>query len=178
MAGPIRLANDFSPSAANTLVSLLDDNGIGVDIAEVHATRVRADFAGKQLSYVPRTIEGVWARLDDRTMIGGGFTLALALTAREGEDAPSTFAEVLIRVQLIYTFTESLEQRPDDDLEQFFGYYGFIHMWPFVRAEIQALTAKINVPPLTLPVLKTGRLPTALTVRQIFPSDDQSREQK
>jgi preprotein translocase subunit SecB len=43
-------------------------------------------------------------------------------------------------------------------------------LWPYARADIQQMTAKIGLPMLTLPLLKMGALPTGFTISQNDPS--------
>jgi hypothetical protein len=174
MPGPVRTAQNISDSSVHAIAPLLQDDGIRIEILEIHGRKTNVvDVSGKSLRMDLRAAEGIWGRLDAMTLVGG-FRFVLALSARSAgdHDDSTVFAELATHLQFIYTFTESIAERADDQLENFMGYYGFIHVWPYARAEFQALTAKLGVPPLTLPVLKTGRLPTALSIRQVFPEDE------
>ncbi|HYQ28434.1 MAG TPA: hypothetical protein VER04_14490, partial [Polyangiaceae bacterium] len=51
-----------------------------------------------------------------------------------------------------------------DDLRHFVGVSGFMHAWPYLRAEAQSLTTKIGLPPLLLPLIVSGAVPSKVAV--------------
>lgn len=52
-----------------------------------------------------------------------------------------------------------------EDAPHVLGVLGFIHTWPYFRADVQMLTAKLDLPPLTLPVRLSGEVPDLVLVR-------------
>jgi hypothetical protein len=42
-----------------------------------------------------------------------------------------------------------------------------MHSWPYLRAEVQSLTSKLELPPLTLPPLVSGQIPNFVTVERL-----------
>ena len=52
------------------------------------------------------------------------------------------------------------------DLDDFVGISGYLHLWPYLRAEVQCLTTKLGLPPLVLPVQMSSHAAAAVTVVQ------------
>ena len=44
---------------------------------------------------------------------------------------------------------------------------GVMHSWPYFRSEVQALTGKMELPPLTLPTIVSSHVENMATVRQL-----------
>jgi hypothetical protein len=55
-------------------------------------------------------------------------------------------------------------QASSDEVSHFAGVHGVMHSWPYFRSEVQALTAKMELPSLTLPPLLSGRLSEFVSV--------------
>ncbi len=54
---------------------------------------------------------------------------------------------------------------PDrNELWHFAAISGYMHAWPYLRAEVQSLTAKIGLPSLTLPIIVSGHVPGRVAV--------------
>lgn len=72
-------------------------------------------------------------------------------------------------VRCDYALRPGVERPNDDDIDHFVGITAFMHSWPYVRAEAQSLTAKLGIPPLTLPVLLSGQVPDKVVVLRAPP---------
>lgn len=109
-----------------------------------------------------------WNRAEPLTVfvvLSCEITLAVA---KHADEPPEEVGHFAIRHQLVYKMNKPVESWADDQLESFLAYYGVNHVWPYVRAEVQAMTAKLELPVLTLPLLKVGQLPTGFTIaRQV-----------
>jgi hypothetical protein len=68
--------------------------------------------------------------------------------------------------QVVYGLSKPLSTWSDETLEAFVSYYGANHSWPYARAELQAMTAKVGLPALTLPILRMGELPNGFRIEQ------------
>jgi preprotein translocase subunit SecB len=66
----------------------------------------------------------------------------------------ATIADVQARYLLIYELLEFDQEIEQDHLQQFAHANGTYHSWPFLRQLLFDLTAKMGLPPLTLPVFK------------------------
>ena len=67
--------------------------------------------------------------------------------------AGTTIAEVTARYVLLYELQEEIEIS-QEDLQQFAHANGTYHSWPFLRQLLHDLTARMGLPPFTLPVFK------------------------
>ena len=54
-------------------------------------------------------------------------------------------------------------------LDDFVGIVGWMHVWPYIRAEVQALSSKLGFPALTLPPLLAGQTKN-IPVRRLHPA--------
>lgn len=163
-------ATQLLRAEAEKLVPLLADDPIGIDLIAIHADKSpRLDLVDKQLGF-DVSCEIVWARLD-ATSIVCFFPLGVSLNARlnSGEGEVVEFGKVQAHFRLSYKFREPIVDTLDESLQHFVGIYGLIHLWPYWRAEVQATTAKLLLPPLTLPVLQYGAFPPTFSIRQVIP---------
>lgn len=69
---------------------------------------------------------------------------------------PAFAMNVVLRVD--YEVRPGSDIPPPEDIDHFVGITAFMHCWPYVRAEVQSLTVKLGVPPLTLPVIVSGHV--------------------
>lgn len=79
-------------------------------------------------------------------------------------------------INVAYRAQYSLKEEPasEEDIPHFVGISGFLHVWPYLRAEVQSLTAKLGLPSLTLPVLVSGHAAQKVTLeraRDIIPPE-------
>jgi hypothetical protein len=80
-------------------------------------------------------------------------------------DKPETLARIDVSLRAEYIFRPDFQRGTDETLiEHYVGIVGRMHAWPYFRAEVQGLSAKLGLPPLTLPVVMSGdmaKLPVA-----------------
>lgn len=73
-------------------------------------------------------------------------------------DAPVVpVANIVVSLRAEYKFAPAFQLERDEHLlEHYVGIVGRMHAWPYFRAEVQTLSAKLGLPPLTLPVVLSG----------------------
>lgn len=149
---------------------IVPDHGI----AGAHSTRIRlldvsfAAVQGKLLG--SSTAEGVldyrlpkvtvhWTRrLNDVSLI-----LPFSLIAEEKQDtndqtrdADLAIFSVVIRIE--YKLLEKGGVIEPEHLPHVLGILGYMHAWPYFRADVQWLTTKLGFPALVLPVVLSGEV--------------------
>jgi hypothetical protein len=88
-------------------------------------------------------------------------TIDAQLAAKSSKQQP--LAEFHVSYTLVYAAKE-LTSEQVDDLPHYVGISGFLHAWPYLRADIQCLSAKLGLPPLVLPVIVSGHAATRVSV--------------
>ncbi len=76
-------------------------------------------------------------------------------------------AEVAIAFRLDYRVTNATDDVWLDDLENFVGVCGYLHLWPYFRSEVQWLTTKLGFPPLVLPLVVSGDAASRVSVQNV-----------
>lgn len=91
----------------------------------------------------------------------------LKVVIRDGNEVPEvSVAEITVGMRILYR--HSSEQALSDALEfvdDYVGIVGWMHAWPYVRAEVQGITARMGLPPLVLPVLLAGQTVDVAVIR-------------
>jgi len=104
-----------------------------------------------------------WMVQDAKVSAAFQFTIWIdEVKGRSAPPAPLAVIEMTIRIRY------KAKLPPDtvpDDLRHFVGFSGFLHVWPYARAEVQLLSTKIGLPPLTLPVVVSGAVPSLVNIR-------------
>lgn len=66
--------------------------------------------------------------------------------------------EVRVATRADYHKADGFTDADSPAIADYVGITAWMHVWPYLRAEIQSLTAKLDLPPLLLPVLFAGQL--------------------
>jgi hypothetical protein len=81
-------------------------------------------------------------------------------------DATTTrLAELVDVLRLDYKFIAPPSPQDVECLPHFLGITAYMHAWPYFRADVQYLTAKLGFPALTLPIVLSGEVPSRVSVR-------------
>lgn len=75
----------------------------------------------------------------------------------KGAEEPENLALVRVAARAVYVITGELDDEKLACVPDFLGIVGWMHVWPYLRAEVQQLSAKLGYPPLTLPLLLAGQ---------------------
>lgn len=135
-----------------------------VDVARLLNTSLRLDnvtFAGLQAhlsSFGEPPFKfamnlGVvhWTR--DSAELLGVFPVEVAIQ----DGSTTSLASLNVLVRATYGIIDDLTDDKLEAIPHYLGIVGWMHVWPYVRAEVQELSTKLGFPPLTLPVLLTGQ---------------------
>lgn len=66
-------------------------------------------------------------------------------------------AEVRVTARVVYRKADEFSSADSAALPDYVGIVGWMHVWPYLRAEVQSLSTKLDFPPLLLPVLLSGQ---------------------
>ena len=134
-----------------------------------------------QLSWNLKDPTFVW-EYADRAIIAF-MPLDITISLRTEKDKPEVqdSERPLGIIHVAYRAQYSLKEEPanEEDIPHFVGISGFLHVWPYLRSEVQSLTAKLGLPSLTLPVLMSGHAAkkvTLLRATEIIPAESVAGE--
>jgi len=80
------------------------------------------------------------------------------------KDKPVAIFEVVMRISYLL---KDKELPSENEIAHYAGVMGFMHSWPYFRADIQYLTTKLGFPALVLPVVVSGEVPKRVSVSSI-----------
>lgn len=81
-----------------------------------------------------------------------GFAVVAAFTVRiKTKDVKKPFARFVYRCFAKY---QNVGQHPDEVLIEFARTNGMMHLWPYLRAYVQAASAQLGLVPVVLPVFR------------------------
>lgn len=93
-----------------------------------------------------------WSHEDDE--IAAVFPFLLIVESIHEKDEPATaIAEISIKIHVTYHLLDSDGKISPEDLPHVIGTHGYMHAWPYFRADVQWLTTKLGFPALVLSVV-------------------------
>ncbi len=107
----------------------------------------------ESLSFKLQTCEGQWFRDEAENELRVVLPYGVVIFAG-AQDEKSTVALIQVVVRMTYRMADA--SIADDNFQAFASVMPFLHSWPYLRAEVQALTTRIGLPPLVLPVVVSG----------------------
>lgn len=131
---------------------------------ETSAKYVAAPSASKSpaLSWDLKNPQANW-RLE-KAEVGVRFPFAITIEETNADGAQDRMiADLNLVFQIEYAIDE-LDKAHMVELPHYLGISGFMHLWPYVRAEVQCLTSKLRLPPLILPVVVSGHAARIVTM--------------
>lgn len=72
-------------------------------------------------------------------------------------EARIPLAELSVSMRASYRKHPSFTGDDEAAVRHYVGIVGWMHVWPYLRAEVQSLSSKLDLPPLVLPVLLSGQ---------------------
>jgi len=108
---------------------------------------------GRKLSWQHSKLILSWVR--ENGTLHAIVPLRIAIRGDAGGE-PRALADVEVTLTLDYAPRDPARSIPDDDIDHFVGLSSLLHAWPYLRAEVQALTAKLEIAPLVLPDARLG----------------------
>ncbi len=134
------LASTFSKATALEHVSILHLE------AGLTSGMLKVGPKAKSLSFNIAPINMTWRATDSTLATFLPFSIEL-----ESEDV--AIAHVKLVLRLDYARKAGGE---DEGVKDFVAISSLLHAWPYLRAEVQALTTKLDFPPLVLPTIVSG----------------------
>jgi len=119
-----------------------------------------------RMEWVPAPIEVLWtpAEHEYRVLV----PLAVSIL-QHVEDRQTEVGSVRALYRLDYGLVDPnvAPSLSEEDLMHYIGVHGVMHAWPYFRADVQAMVARLELPPLTLPVLLSSIVTQIATVRRL-----------
>ena len=111
-------------------------------------------------------VAALW-ELEDGRELKVMFPMSLHIAAfKDIEPTVKTkIAEVSVVFRLDYRLSGELDDGLLDQLQDFVGICGYMHLWPYFRSEVQWLTTKLGFPSLVLPLVLSGDAAKRVTVQ-------------
>lgn len=94
---------------------------------------------------------------DESDRLGGLYRIRVTVQHRSDDGSLSPLAEISVAFRALYLKAAPLDGASRDSLTDYLGIVGWMHVWPYLRAEVQTLSTRLGFPPLVLPVLLAGQ---------------------
>ena len=66
-------------------------------------------------------------------------------------------AQIRVVARVFYRIADDFNEADAAAVPDYIGIVGWMHAWPYLRAEVQSLSTNLDFPPLVLPVLLSGQ---------------------
>jgi len=102
-----------------------------------------------------------------RSSVSAVFPFALSVEQKPENktEAPGTIiADLSVVMHLEYSLLGEDSPIADEDIPHVVAILGYMHSWPYFRADVQALTTRLGFPPLVLPVIVSGAVPERVLI--------------
>lgn len=130
-----------------------------ISFTTIEAQRVGTLGEGDQHLHWDLPVVDVSWRMDDRHVdVHLPFQLKVMIA-----ETSTVIYEIFIGVLVSYSLRDDAEL-PVDGCRDFAGINGFLHAWPYFRAEVQSLSVKLSYPALSLPVVLVDMVPARVNV--------------
>lgn len=146
-----------------------------VVFTKIVAEHLSSRGVGKLRFDVPETL-ATWLRIERQ--VRAVFPFVVDITAGAPKDGGTPLGRIAVTIRLDYELDESIELPPGDELADYVGISGYMHAWPYFRAEVQALSSKIGFPTLVLPIVVSGHAATRVRVKEVQPGPSLVAESK
>jgi hypothetical protein len=105
----------------------------------------------------------MWLESDGQIRVGMPFEISIS-TKRDAPREELPVGTFRITVRLSYGIAPNQDRPTPEDISHYVGVCGFLHAWPYVRAELQSLTTKLGLPALVLPTVMSQVPASKVTV--------------
>jgi hypothetical protein len=146
---------------------------LNVQCVAVVAERLPNSKADGKLSFTMSGKDAHWTKEGDSQLVASFPFEVMVEVSRDGQ-SKEDLAKFFLQYVIVYKTAKLLASWSDESLESFVARYGSTHVWPYLRADLQAMTAKVGLPALTLPPLKYGHLPAGFSISQHVPGSEDS----
>jgi preprotein translocase subunit SecB len=115
-------------------------------------------MAEPTLAYTMNLEPVSWTMTDDS--FAAVFPLAVELehaNAGAQDSVRTTLARLRVATRVVYAKVQTFEPSDREFVPDYLALNGWMHVWPYARADVQALSTRLGFPPLVLPVLLGGQ---------------------
>jgi hypothetical protein len=127
--------------------------------------KLLGNIAKATLSYQVPQIFATWSKHEPAISTIFPFRLVV-----ETKDQPGGLAEAIADISVVihleYKLVENTGSIPQEHLPHVLGTFGYMHAWPYFRADVQWLTTKLGFPALVLPVVLSGQVGDRVVIRR------------
>lgn len=148
-------------STLNKKMRLTDAMLFGVEARQI------GGHSDPNLSYTLSLDPVVWTRFEYG--VAAVYSVTVILEHVEGTNR-EPLAKISVSMRLTYASHPSFEANDEPALEDYLGIVGWLHAWPYLRAEVQTLSGRLGFPPLVLDVLHAGQTASIAVERMKQPS--------
>lgn len=146
-------------------------------LAAVHVSGLKARTipgadSTASLGWVLLPIDMSWGAVENQ--VRAVVPVSLHIFRDENGERGAAVAEVGVLLRLDYHIVEPGES--DEAIASFVGISGCMHAWPYVRAELQHLSTKLELAPFLLPSLVSGEV--ANVVNSVALATDETKPGK
>jgi hypothetical protein len=76
-------------------------------------------------------------------------------------------ADISVVLRAEYALSNDRKPLDESKVQHYVGICTFLHLWPYLRADVQWLTTKLGLPPLVLPVIVSGHAAEQVIVSRL-----------
>lgn len=129
-----------------------------VSIIGIEAKAITMPQGKGKLSFDVAHEPAIWNLIEDALICIFSINVGIA---QKQDDQLIVLATMSLTLRSEYALGEAFSRDEDAHLvPDYAGIVGRLHVWPYFRAEIQALTGKLGLPTLTLPIVMSGQMAT------------------
>lgn len=162
-----------APKLEVAKASLLNN---ALQLEQVFLSRLEAQqlagTAATQLGFTVNFEPIAWTDIPEKVV--AVFPLAVIIEDHTG-GSKVELAALRVAMRAFYRTQKPLDGERTGLLPHYLGIVGWMHVWPYARAEVQALSVKMGLPPLVLPVLLAGQTAEVEVHRIEIPSVEPQR---
>ncbi len=96
-----------------------------------------------------------WARREGQ--IHGVFPVRVMVRRPISETETEDFVEISVAYQCVYSLLREPSESELAAIPSFLATVGWAHAWPYLRTEVQNVSLRLMLPPVTLPMLLPGQ---------------------
>jgi hypothetical protein len=89
--------------------------------------------------------------------IHGVFPIRVMLRRQISESDLQDFVEISVAYQCVYNLLREFSEADLLAIPAFLATAGWAHAWPYLRTEVQGISTRLGLPPVTLPLLLPGQ---------------------
>jgi len=125
----------------------------------------------KRLGWELREVDATWTPMRENDVL---VLLPMRIGISSSAETSLPLAIVSVTFGLIYRLKG--EPWSDAEISNALGVMGYLHVWPYFRAEVQVLTAKLGFPALTLPVAVSGHAEKFVRITKLVDAPAETAE--